>query len=65
MGRKKEDGEEANEGGAGAKIVDGNEGVGAGADYTDCDVTYYGAEDAEKGDGDGAEALRWCGYNEF
>lgn len=28
MGGQKEDGEEANEGGAGAKIVDGDEGVG-------------------------------------
>lgn len=63
MGGKKEDGEEAHKGGAGAKIVDGDEGVGTRADYADCDVTDYGAEDAEEGDSDGAEALRWCGYN--
>lgn len=65
MGGEKEDDEEADEGGAGAKIVDGDEGVGAGADYADCDVTDYGAEDAKEGDGDGAEALRWCGYSGF
>lgn len=32
MGGKKEDDEEADEGGAGAEIVDGDEDVGAGAD---------------------------------
>lgn len=63
MGGEKEDGEEADEGGTGAKIVDGDEDVSAGADYTDCDVTDYGAEDAEEGDSDGAESLRWCSYN--
>lgn len=63
MGGKKEDGEEADEGSASAEIVDRDEGMSTGADYADCDVTDYGAEDAEEGDSDGAEALRWCGYN--
>lgn len=63
MGGKKEDSKEAHEGSAGAKIVDGDEGVGTGADDADCDVTDYGTEDAEEGDSDGAESLRWCGYN--
>lgn len=63
MGRKKEDGEEAHECSAGAKIVDGDEDVGTEADYADCDVTDDGTEDAKEGDSDCAEALRWCGYN--
>lgn len=65
MGGKKEDGEEADEGSAGAEIVNRDEDVGADADYADCDVTDYGAEHAEEGDGNGAEALRWCGCDGF
>lgn len=39
--------------------------MGADADYAYCDVTDHGAEDAEEGDANGAEALRWCSCDGF